>query len=283
MSRHGGAIGLALAIAFLASPRGALADDKRSCLSSYVEVQRAKNAGKLLDARDAAIACSRQVCPVRLQTDCLAWLRELDASIPTVVVSVVGPDGATRLDARVSIDGKDVPIDGHAVPLDPGRHSVRASLTGADPLEQSLVVMQGERDQSVRIVFPVFGHMDDSPASSPAPPPATTSRPTPPLVFVFGAIGVAGIGTWAVLGATTLWGSSGLRKLDECTPNCSRDDADAVALKLDIAGVGAGVGLVGLGLATYFYLTRPTRTTQAAPLFLAPSRTGALIGYTSTF
>lgn len=43
------------------------------------------------------------------------------------------------------------------------------------------------------------------------------------------------------------------------------------------------VGLVGLGLATYFYLTRPTRTTPAAPLFLAPSRTGALIGYTSTF
>ena len=286
MRRLSTAIGLAVVAMFLASSRAALADNKRSCLSSYVEVQRARNASRLLDARDAAIACSRQTCPERLQTDCLTWLREVEATIPTVVVSVVGPDGAARLDALVSIDGKDVPVDGRAVSLDPGRHAVRATLTGADPLEQSLVVMQGKRDQPVQITFPALDHAPSPPAApaAPARPPPVVTRPTPPLVFAFGALAVVGIGTWAVVGGTTLWGPAGLRTLHACTPHCSQARADAIATKLDIAGVAAGVGLIGLGLATYFYLTRPTRTIMAdLPIVVAPSPTGAVAGYTRSF
>ena len=67
--------------------------DKRACLATYVESQSERRAGKLLAARAAAVTCGSESCPDVLRSDCVTWLRELDASIPTVVFSASTPDG----------------------------------------------------------------------------------------------------------------------------------------------------------------------------------------------
>lgn len=277
-------VALLAAAALEGAARTARADDKRACLDAYVNVQRARNEGALRRARAAAIVCARDACPERLRADCVEWLRELDENVPTVVISVVDAAGGSLPEARVDLDGVRVDGLGRAVEVDPGAHLLRATLPGRPLVERRLVVSQGERSRAVRLVLggpiePVT--TDAEPASS-----VGGSRPITPATYIASGVSLVGFGVWAAFGLSALYGSPSVSTLDACSPNCARDDVDRVNRALDIAGVGAGVGVVGLGIATYLYLTRPTVASPARAAtgpVLSPTPNGVSLGVRGTF
>jgi hypothetical protein len=226
--------------------------DKRACLATYVETQSNRQQGRLLAARAAAMTCGNDACPPVLRSDCVAWLRELDAAIPTVVFSASTPDGRDVTDVRVTIDGGAV-VDGVAggsVAMDPGEHVVGCEVDGAKRVELHLVAAEGVKNRPV--------HFDiELAARAPAPRSATGSRPIRPATFVLGALGAVGLGVWAAVGASAFWGSPSVETLNRCKPNCDRYDRSDVQRKLDVADVAGGAALVALGGALALYLTRP--------------------------
>ncbi|MCW5832063.1 MAG: hypothetical protein KIS78_06380 [Labilithrix sp.] len=261
--------------------RSARADTKQECLSSYVEAQRTRRLGKLRAAREAATSCSRVECPDAIRGDCVAWSRELETSVPTVVVSVVAPDGSERADARVLLDGEEIAtkLDGRAIEVDPGEHVFRVELEGAPPIEQTIVIRQGEHDRAVRLSARPAPPIPQRQAPEPPPAPATsTARPVPPIVYVLGALSVAGAATWAGVGFSAIYGSPGVKELDECSPRCRPNDRVIVERELDVAGIAGAFALVTGGAALYFYLTRPS-----SGVAVVPARGGALVGWNAFF
>ena len=47
----------------------------------------ARRSGKLLAARAALLACSREICPDAVRGDCVDWLEDVNRSVPSVVVT----------------------------------------------------------------------------------------------------------------------------------------------------------------------------------------------------
>jgi hypothetical protein len=247
--------------------------DKRACLATYVEAQANRQAGKLLDARAAAVTCGGESCPDVLRSDCVAWLREIDASIPTVVISASSPDGRDVTGARVSLDGHVVAghTTGEAFAIDPGEHIVACEADGYERAEMRLVAAQGAKNRPVHFAMePISGH---APAAVPV---AESIRPVRPLTYVLGAVGVAGLAVWAGVGASAFWGSPGVETLDRCKPNCSLGDRGDVQRKLDVADIAGATALLGLGGALALYLTRPVVVVTAL-------RGGAMLGASTRF
>ncbi|WP_437663463.1 hypothetical protein [Sorangium sp. So ce1182] len=131
------------------------------------------------------------------------------------------------------------------------------------------------------------------PLAAPAtPPPAAPAAPSappavPPLAWVAGGVGVAGLGVFAVVGALSLDAEAELRAT--CAPRCLGDDVRAIRVQHAVADVGLGVGVVALGAAAWLYLTRPAAATpppaRASALrpALRPLVAGASAGVEGTF
>ena len=121
-----------LAVASVLVARGALADEKAACLDASSKGQTLRDQHKLVEARQQLRVCAAGGCPSVVQTDCAAWLADVEKAIPTVVLAAKNGAGADLFDVKVSVDGQPLAsrLDGQALPLDPGPHAFR--FEGAD-------------------------------------------------------------------------------------------------------------------------------------------------------
>jgi hypothetical protein len=212
--------GAALAGMVLAA-REAHADGKQECAAAYEQTQALRDAGKLGEARKSALACTAQECPGFIVKECTQWLTQIDASTPTVVFEVQDASGAETGAVQVSLDGKPwlTALDGKAKPLDPGPHTLRYTIAGAEPRDQAVQIREGEKDRKLAISFkketvpvPVVG-TPAGPQAATAPPP---SRPIAP--WVVGGVGVAGLVVGAVLGGITVHDYNVANDPSQCSP-----------------------------------------------------------------
>jgi hypothetical protein len=242
-------------LALVAEAREAQADDtKKRCAAAYEQAQVLRKERKLTKAVEQLAVCSEAACPMFVRRECGQWSKDVEAKMPTVVFEVRDASGKPLTGARVMIDGKVLkdPIDDSEVAVDPGDHVLRYELPGADPIEQGVTFREGEKARKLSMLF-------DTAQTAPPPPPPQPSGPsfgTPPvIVFVLGGVGVAGIAAFTTLGILGKNERDDLR--DTCAPSCSEDDVSSVRTKLILADVSLGVGVVSLGVATYFFITAP--------------------------
>jgi hypothetical protein len=235
---------VAIAIALLATTPFAFADDKAECLSSYVGAQELRRLGKLGAARDEAARCGRDACPVRLRDDCVTWVRELDTSLPSVVLSARGSGQVDVIGARAFIDGAAVPgaLDGRAHPLDPGAHSIRVEAEGWSTVETSIVLGEGEHARPVPLVL------------QPVAPPPRQGRSLLPMMIPAGVAAV-GVGVFATFGLWGYYGSPGYQSLHQCEPMCSASDVETVRTRFFVSDIGLGVAIAGAAALTVIWLT----------------------------
>jgi hypothetical protein len=241
-------------LALLAEAPQAQADDtKKRCAAAYEQAQVLRKERKLTKAEEQLAVCSQAACPMFVRRECAQWTKDVKTKMPTVVFEVRDAAGKPLTGARVLIDGKVLkdPIDDGEVAVDPGDHVLRYELPGADPIEQGVTFREGEKSRKLSILFDTA-----QTAPPPPPPPSGPSFGTPPvIVFVLGGVGVAGVAAFATLGILGKNERDDLR--DTCAPSCSEDDVSSVRTKLILADVSLGVGVVSLGVATYFFITAP--------------------------
>jgi hypothetical protein len=281
----------ALALCVCVAP-SALAG-KKECAAAYVEAQKLKKSGSLKQARTQLTICGADECMTAVKKDCIQWLDEVNSSLPTVVIAAKGPDGKETFDVKVTIDGEVAAekLDVKAIELDPGTHKFVFEYEGKDPIEQEVIVREGQKNKTIEVSF-----ASDAPAA-PAPLPAgddplpddgdapkdTGGKKIPVISWVLGGVGVV-----ALAGAGYFWlaGESEKSDLDSCKPNCPKSDVDSVKQKRLIGDIALGVGVVSIGAAVYFAVSqKPKRAPPAdAARFDVQMRPGgAFAGVSGSF
>ena len=256
-------VALALGTSLIAAvvPSRALAETNASCIQAAEKGQDARDRGALRVARAYFVQCAADECPKSMRGDCVHWLDEVDASLPSIVVGAKDAGGADLFDVRVKVDGAAVEdvASGRPIVLDPGPHVVRferGKTPGGEVREVKVLLRTGERNRSV--VTTLQGARDAA-----AAPPASGKEgggDIPTSTWILGGAGLLSLGsfgTFALLGAQE---KSRLR--NTCSPACS--DGDVAGLRTDylVADISLAVGVVALGIASYFLLTREQRRTD---------------------
>jgi hypothetical protein len=253
----------------------AFADDKSVCLEAVSKGQRFRDAHKLVEAREQLRLCAAAQCPAVVQTDCVNWLAEAEAGIPTVVVTATDGDGRDRLDVEVSLDGQLLTssLQGKALAVNPGPHQLHAVSSDGAAIDQSIVVREGIKNQNIALVLA---------SKRGAERPARGSASTWPTVgWVAGAVGLIGLGVGAVFGVKAISDKNDAR----CDSSNACDagplgDANSSATASTVAFVAGGVLVAGGAAILLFSPSRGTGASQAS-LAIGPlvggSETGLLL------
>jgi hypothetical protein len=287
---------LALAAAGSAWPTLARADASlaEECIAAAEQSQPLRHDGKLRAAHQKLLACSRAECPAVIRADCTKWLADLDDAMPTIVVSAVDSAGADVADVRVSLDGDLLltRLEGKEIPIDPGSHALRFEREGSDPIEQQVVIREGERHRVVTITFaPRPGAATTAATPLPSTPPEEEhpgeSRRSLVLPIALIGAGAAGIAVASYFWVSGLGDHSNMAS--ECAPthSCSQSAVDSARGKLVAGDIVGGLGIVGAGIGAGLLLFgRPG--TQAAPsgsasIGVRPVAGGAAVDLTGRF
>jgi hypothetical protein len=230
---------LAAALLEAAPARAEAPDRARQCARAYVNAQRLHNEGKLLESRRDLIQCGSKQCPEMLRPDCMRWLGEVDASIPSVVVSASA--GARELtNVRVFVDGRleQKRLDGTAIEADPGEHLLRFESPGHEPVERRWLARVGRKNETLEADL---GDHDQSLLP----------------VYVLGGVSAASFGTFAAFAISS---HAQKQDLDSCKGHCSPERVDSIRRQQIVADVSLGVGIAALAATAYFYFSAQSGT-----------------------
>ncbi len=245
---------LAITASFLTAGASARADDTESCIAAHVEGQRLRKAGKLKGARDAFVQCAKPGCPSLLVEDCTGLLAGVEGALPTVVFEASDAGGRDVADARVTAGGVTLAerLDGKAIELDPGEYVFRFERPSERPVEQVIVVREGDKARKISARFGATS--DGAPAKK---------RAVTPAFWAVGAVGVVGVVLFASLGGAGLAKRGGLDDR-ACKPNCPSEDVDSIRGLFLGADISLGIGVAALAVAPILYFTSPTITVTTA-------------------
>jgi hypothetical protein len=207
--------------------------------------------------------------------------------MPTVVLAATDAAGNDMLAVTVTVDGAPFAktLDGPALSIDPGSHTLRFIAAGRAPVEKTIVAREGEKARRVSVVIggpasaPVVAPavvpvtpavVPVTPAASqPAPAPEAPPAPATPsswstnktLAVASGGVGVVGIVLGSVFGAKALSDAS-TSKSDCSTTSCpnhagaqSAHDSSESAGKVSTAMFI--VGAAGLAGGAVLWFTAP--------------------------
>jgi hypothetical protein len=274
-------------------------DDKRACAEASEEAQLRRIHNKIRGARDELLVCARDVCPPLVKHDCEQWLAEVDASMPTLVVSALDAQGRDVGNVRVEVDGQPFldKLDGNAVAIDPGEHAMRFVHEGDPDVEQKIIVREGEKNRLVSVRFgpPPPPVPLPAPATPPVPvtareaPPREAHSPAVPIFAysLFGA-GAVALGLATYFEVEQLNDYSSLKNGCSLTDSCKQSQVDTIANERVYAGVFLGVGLAAAGAGTLLLLTRPRGHGRppgpaGATFDVTPTRGGGAASFRLTF
>lgn len=145
----------------------ASATDVQACLNASEKGQRARANGKLREARESFLVCGSEGCPSIVRKDCSQWTDQLTNALPTVVFGAKDRAGHDLFDVAVTMDGEKIvdKLDGKAVFVDPGRHTFKFEANGAAPVNETLLVREGEKSRVVTVTFAI-GESTTAPTAS---------------------------------------------------------------------------------------------------------------------
>lgn len=231
-----------IALALLFSTDLARATETDVCVAAAERAQLERKRTAFIAARNDLVVCAREACPLQVRNDCKGWLTEVDAAQPSIVPSFIDENGADVSDVKVFSDGALLldHLDGRAVAMDPGSHSLLFSRQN-ESVEQKIVVREGEHDRVVTVHAP-------KKILAPAPEP-TSSSGVSPAVWVLGGAGVVALGAAVAFWVSGRDARSDLYDTCGLTGSCSNEDVDAAKRKLVIGDVLAGVGIAAIGAA----------------------------------
>lgn len=238
------------------------------CVAATERGQAKRDEGQLVASRAEFVACADDACPAVVRRECLGWLAEVNARIPSLVVSVADSNGKDVVGAEVSLDGVRLPAAGagRAFTLDPGPHLLRATGKKVDPIEERIVVRERERERVVKLVLKSL----EPPPPRPSPIMVTVPRrrTVPALSWVLGGVAVVGGAGFAYFWTSGMGEVSSLR--DSCSPYCTPAQIDDARAPLTIARVSAGIGIAAAVAAVTVYLLQPTTTTGSSSATSVP-------------
>jgi hypothetical protein len=257
-------VGTALVLAWSSSAYAAgPGESRQACVDAYEAGQKLRLRARLAEARQEFLSCAQPSCPEAISSECLHFLADIRGDVPTVVLSAVDQHGNDLVNVQVTIDGAAVAekLDGLAIDVDPGPHLVRYTAAGCEPVQQYVVIRQGEKNRviSARLV-------------QPSPPLPVPSR-RPILAYALGGVSLAGF-----VGAGALYLAARNQRDDlrsTCAPYCDPSEVNEVRGKLLASSISLAVGAAAAAGAVTVLLIRARSSSANTELTVVPTRTGA--------
>jgi len=249
-------IALGILVGWL-TPAPARANEEEAvvaCVRAAEDAQSQRSAHRMRAAFKSLLVCAQSNCPTVVKNDCVYWLAEVEKLVPSLTFQAKDKDGAELTDVSVSMDGEPLVsrLDGLSVQVDPGLRTFRFEHVGSTPIEQKILIQEGQKGRVISIQF------DPRPAPlPPAPPPEPRRSAIPTGAIVFGSVGVAAMGSFAYFGITGRKDAADLEDLCGYNKTCTEDQVSPVRTKLLVADISLGIGLISLGAAAYVFFTRP--------------------------
>jgi hypothetical protein len=261
--------------------------DKAMCAETYRHAQVQRKNGALKRARESLLVCVSDKCPSVMQPDCTRWLTEVEAALPSIAFAAKGLDGKDVTLVHVVMDGQSLTdtLDGKSIAVDPGSHVVRFEYGSEPPIEQTIIVREGEKARVVSVSWakPQEGAAANGPAA------ARSGGSSAVGAWVLGGIGVAGLATFGVLAVHGMGRRSDLEK--ECFGSCRQDQVDSIKTEFVVADIALGVGVASIAVSAILFLSSGSsrgsgeKTASGRPIWLglAPIKSGGSAGFSGRF
>ena len=249
-------------VAVLGITSPAAGQDRARCVSAYEQGQVLRRGKQLLQARAELLICARDPCPRALRPECVEWLDEVQHGLPSIVPVARTADGRDATGVHLFVDGTLVreELDGKAIEMDPGIHVLRFQTHALPPVEERVVVREGEKERAIVAAFPPAPNETSSIQAIVPPSPAAPA--VPPNRQTYSASNGAGqrLAGWLTLGAGALstggaavFGVLGLQARDQFNASGQTDvsaQGRAITFRTvaNVCWVVAGVGAVGGGV-----------------------------------
>ena len=181
--------------------------------------------------------------------------RALESRVPMLAVHLAGAATPGVVIRRDGVELGTASLD-TSLPVDPGEHVVVVEAPGTQPAQFRTTVGEGERAK----LEVSLGAAQNAAAAPDGTSHSAGSSPNRTAAYVIGGVGVAGLVTGVVAGLLVLDRKSTVN--DNCVDHaCNQAGLDA-AHSGKTLGVVTTVGLVtgalGLGTATYLFLSAPS-------------------------
>ncbi|MEO8877665.1 MAG: hypothetical protein ABI461_18880 [Polyangiaceae bacterium] len=268
-----GRLSAVFVLAIAAFSSSAFADDKVVCATASENGQKLRDDGKLIKARQEFLVCARDVCPGTIKRDCADWLAQADSNTPSVVLSAKDAHGQDLASAKVTLDGvaADETLQGKAINIDPGPHTFKFEIPGEKPVDQQIVVREGEKNRVVSVSWQKAEVTPPPPPLTPPPTEPETKKSKLPAILV-GGIGVVAIGTGAVFYALASGDFNDLKDTCGKTKSCTDDQVAPIKTKVLVSDIAFGVGVVAIGTAVVLYITESGSSPAHAQVGSAPKK-----------
>jgi hypothetical protein len=255
-------------ILVLGASSSARADDGATCGDAFDESQVKRDAGSLLEARRFLRICAGPNCSPTQQKLCSEWLGDVDARLPSVVLSAKDGAGADLVEVKVLMDGVQIAtrLDGRSIDVDPGLHSFVFERADGTRAETNALAAERSKGKVVLVTY------------RPPPPalvlPVTTAggerSPLKTAGLVVGAAGVVGLALGAVFGVEALsTKASHCSSNDQCDPGSSSTAYRQATLST--LGFAAGGALLVGGVTLYLLAPKGAGERREASLAVAPA------------
>ncbi len=188
---------------------------------------------------------------------------ELESRLGFVQIGIAHDTPTTT----VKVGGEAIPREEWSEPIavSPGAVEVVAETPGRPPVSKNVEVGAGGK---ASVALDAGG---EAPlASEPAPPPPEPKQESSslrPYAYVAGAVGVAGLATFAVAGLMSNATYSDLERdcgNGPCPPG-HEDDISAGKTQQTIANIGLVVGAVGIAAAATLFVLSPSSSSTSSP------------------
>ena len=257
-----------LAVLVLAlAPREAFASEKERCVGAFDRGQKAQSDRALRRAETELLVCAQDACPSVLRADCIQVLSEVRAALPTVVLSANDGHGHDLTEVAVGVDGESMvkKLDGTAISLDPGPHTIRFETPGAKAVMIPVTIYQGEKNRRISVSLP-SGEPDRPSTPRPITPEGTAPSRSAIGFALPGALVAVGAASLIVAGASRAAFDSRVETLrGTCAPECTQNDRQDLSRTLTRSNVALGVGIGALGFAVVtWFLTAPDSPSKAS-------------------
>lgn len=232
------------------------AEIQQACVSAY---ERAGEQRKIfkdpLRSKAEAEKCAK-TCPEALAIECRGWIKEEDAKLARVEITISLPGAKVEVDGQVRAE--------RMIELNPGEHDLLVSAAGRVPHAAKLQLAAGAREKLVIDLKPIprAETIQNETASS-----DTVIGGVVTLSFGLAALSAAGV--LATLGHVQ---ASDLRS--SCAPSCGPEGVATIEREWIAGGVCAGVGL-GAAVTGLVLILLPEAPVPVRPAaFSAPGATG---------
>jgi hypothetical protein len=248
----------------VAAPRPARADTIEECASASEEGQVLRDRGELRAARALLLKCAAEACPGVIRKDCAGWLEDVDRKMPSITPRARDASGRDQIDVRL-LEGGEVlapKLDGRAISIDPGPRRLRFERAGLPPVEEEIIVREGEKNRPVDILLGPAPEPAQTP-EPPSPPPdaARGEFRIPVASWILGGVALVGAGGFVYFGLGAKQDVDAMRS--SCAPFCDPARVDAAKRDALLANISFGLGAAALVTAgVLVFVSQPAPATS---------------------